>query len=109
MANNRYVYQQQNNVSINKTKLVDLATYDYMSKTDFRVCLVLFSELNGWDPSEKKSKDPKNYKRIDVSSIASTLDLKKKKVEESIDRLVDFGILQKGSSDLIAKGYRFTF
>ena len=108
MSNHRAVYQQQHNVSIPKKKLVDIASTYNLGKTELRVLLVLFGELNGWVYNEK-SPDPKNYSKIDVERIAQTLDLKKGKVSDAITALVETGLIEKGKNDTINKGYRFTF
>ena len=113
MANNRNTYQQQNNVSINKNKLLDIAQDPDLSKIDYKVLITLFTELNGWRGggynNRGNNNDPKNFKRIDVERIADSLDVEKKKVKKSIDKLLDFGLIEKGSSRNIKKGYRFTF
>lgn len=108
MANNNYTYQQTKTVSIPKKKLVDIASTYNFGKLEFRVLLVLFSELDGWD-TYSKTKDPKNFRKIDVESIAHTLDTKEKKVGEAIKALEEAGIIERGKTDTIRKGYRFTF
>lgn len=112
MAANRNTYQQTHNVSVNKNKLVEIAAEDEMSKKDYKVFLVLLSQLDGYSEPERtrsNTVDPKNFRRIDVSAIAEILDLKSKEVRRSIDNLFDLGYLEDGSSDTIANGYRFTF
>lgn len=103
MANNRAVYQQVTNVSINKDKLID-------TETDLRVLLCLFTELNGWvDSPHNTTKDPFNFKMIDRQRIADLLGIKKKKVKESIYSLMDQRIIEPGASDTVDDGWRFTF
>ena len=111
MANNRNVYQQVANVSINKNKLIEIATNYGLSSTDLRVLLCLFTELNGWtEPKNRKElKDPLNYRLIDKEKISELLDIKKKQVKESINNLMDAGLIEPGSSETVKKGYRFTF
>lgn len=108
MANNRCTYQQIENVSINKKSLADIAVFGSLSKSDYRVLLILFTELNGWKPSSR-SADPLNFKKIDKESISITLGMTKKDVKKSIDRLIEQDLLEQGSSDTVEKGYRFTF
>jgi len=110
MANNRYVYQQTTNVSINKNKLLDIASNQALSKKDYRVLLCLFTELNGWsaDPLPR-AKDPLNYKKIDISKIADVLNLKKKEIKECISTLIEAEIIEEGDSETIQNGYRFLF
>lgn len=110
MANNRAVYQQVTNVSINKDKLIDIATNGQLTETDLRVLLCLFTELNGWvDSPHNTTKDPFNFKMIDRQRIADLLGIKKKKVKESIYSLMDQRIIEPGASDTVDDGWRFTF
>lgn len=110
MANNRCTYQQVTNVSIPKNKLLEVAANPYFSKKDYRVLLCLFTELDGWAPSPKReTKDPKNFKKIDIKSIASKLNISKKDVKKSLKNLMDSNIIEDGSSDTISNGYRFQF
>lgn len=111
MAQANYTYQQTRNVSINKNSLQDIAANDNLTQTDIRVCLVLFTELNGWvtDGSSKNKKDPLNYKIVDKDSIARTLGIKKKKVKEAMENLMNEGYIEKGDSETVSNGYRFTF
>lgn len=111
MANNRNVYQQLTNVSINKKQLIEISKNIALSKKDLRVLLILFTELNGWSEPKngKEIKDPFNFKKIDIESIAETLDLKKKEVKECIRNLMDAGLIEPGDNDTVKNGYRFTF
>lgn len=108
MANNLNVYQQTHNVSIPKDGLKDIIGEDF-SKNDLRVLLVLFTELDGFsNPSERRN-DPLNFKMIDIDAIADFLDLKYKEVKKSIKKLMNYGYLERGDSDSVSNGYRFTF
>ena len=114
MANNRNTYQQLTNVSINKQKLLEIASNIALSETDLRVLMCLFTELNGWCPTDpyapgRPATDPLNFSIIDVEKIAKTLDIKKKQVKKSIKNLFDACIIEDGSSKTISHGYRFTF
>lgn len=109
MAQNNYTYQQIRNVSINKNNLQDLAANTSLSETDIRVCLVLFTELNGWSNDGSHKKDPLNFKMVDKDSIARTLGIKKKKVKKAIDNLIAEGYVENGDSETVSNGYRFTF
>ena len=110
MANNKFTYQQVSNVSINKSKLLDIATnYNFNSK-DLRVVLALFTELSGWgDSYTRRKEDPLNFKKIDFDTMADILDMTKKEFKKSIKHLINEGIIEEGDSDTITKGYRFTF
>ena len=114
MANNRNTYQQLTNVSINKKKLLEIASNEALDETDLRVLLCLFTELNGWSPTDpyapgRPAVDPLNFSIIDINEIANTLDIKKKKVKRSIKNLFDLCIIEDGSSQTVSHGYRFTF
>ena len=114
MAVNKFTYQQQNNVSINRNMLISLAAED-LSKKEYKVLIMLFSVLNGYSPSVDRygnidrKKDPKNFTRIDKSSIADSIGLSVSKVEDCIERFLDLGLLEEGENDTVRKGYRFTF
>lgn len=111
MANNRNVYQQLKTVSIPKESLMDISLNFDLGETDFRVLLILFTELNGWSRSEtaRETPDPLNYNKIDPSAIANTLGIKKKQVKKAIERLCKNNLIEEGSSDKVSSGYRFTF
>lgn len=110
MANNKFTYQQVSNVSINKTKLLDIATNLDFNERDLRVVLTLFTELSGWGDSGVRGKvDPLNFKRIDSEAMSDVLGIKKKEFKKSLKRLIEYGIIEEGESDTVSKGYRFTF
>lgn len=110
MANNKFTYQQVSNVSINKTKLLDIAANLDFNERDLRVVLTLFTELSGWRDSGVRGKaDPLNFKRIDAEAMSDVLGIKKKEFKKSLKRLIEHGIIEEGESDTVSKGYRFTF
>ena len=110
MANNVSVYQQVRNVSIPKKNLKEIAIDPTLSKKDLRVLLLLFTELDGWNfATNRKIKDPFNFKSLDVKAIAKTLNLEKKEVKSSITNLINEGYLDIGDNDTVKDGYRFTF
>lgn len=111
MANHRCTYQQVTNVSINKSKIIEIATNFGLSEIDLRVLLLLFTELNGWSDINTSSRtvDPENYTKVDVKTIADTLGYKKKKVKNAMDNLISAGLLEQGSNDRVQDGWRFTF
>ncbi len=110
MANNKFTYQQVSNVSINKTKLLDIAANLDFNERDLRVILTLFTELSGWRDSGVRGKeDPLNFKRIDAEAMSDVIGIKKKEFKKSLKRLIEHGIIEEGESDTVSKGYRFTF
>lgn len=110
MANTNSTYQQQNTVSINRYKLIDIAEIHGLDEDDYRVLLILFTQLNGYRYNNNpNSKDPRNFKKIDAEKIGDTLEISKKRVKKSIRLLYNLGLLDKGDNDSVKNGYRFTF
>ncbi len=118
MSNHNNTYQQLKTVSVNRKALTKhIITNEDLSRTDLRVFLALLTELEGFSIPEdvsfgttnKRYKDPLNFKKIDPKQIGELLNLPKKKVKESIETLLLMDILEEGESDTISKGYRFRF
>ena len=112
MANQRNTYQQVNTISVPREKILEIASDIEFSKNDFRVFLVLLTQLEGYSMPKNlraDSKDPLNFKIIDIEAIADTLSLSKKKVKKSINYLQDEGIIEEGGNETVTSGYRFTF
>ena len=115
MANNKYVYQQVNNVSVPKKELREYVAYNQeLTKKDYKVFLMLLTELNGYDNNRRyddnyDAKDPMNFTKIDAEQIAKRLDMSKSDVKKSIKTLLHEGIIEKGDTSHIKNGYRFTF
>ena len=112
MSNHRSTYQQQETVSIKRSKMIELASDTEYSKKDYKVLLILLSQLDGYTVPLKVTqnhKDPLNFKILDIEKMADTLSMSKKEVKKSIEKLHDDGIIEKGSNDTIKNGYRFTF
>lgn len=112
MANNKSTYQQVHNVSINKEKLAELASNPSLSKKDYKVLLLLFTQLDGYrmpTANERARKDPLNFSIVDIEKIASCLDMSKKAVKKCIENIYFEGYLEEGSNTTIRDGYRFTF
>ena len=109
MSNHKATYQQQETVSINRNKLIEISQdYEY-NKNDYRVFLLLLTQLNGFNNDNNKTKDPLNFKLLDIEQMADHLALSKKDVKKSIKKLYNDGLLEKGTNDTIRDGYRFTF
>jgi hypothetical protein len=109
MAQNGYVYQQVMNVSIPKDGLKEfIIMNDNLSKKDLRVCLMLFTELNGWVDTNRK-RDPENFKKIDPEEIADALGYSTSVVKDSLKTLRHEGIIEKGNNQSMKNGYRFRF
>ena len=110
MANNNAVYQQMTNVSIPRDRLMWLAADDAMSKKAYKVMLCLFTQLDGYNKiTQRRTKDPLNFKIIDFKAISSAIGVSKKEVKEIVNDLIEADYIEMGSSDTINEGYRFTF
>jgi hypothetical protein len=110
MANNRCTYQQIYNVSIPKSSLMTIVCNEDLKKNDYRVLMILFTELDGWsEPKTGVSKDPQNFKQVDIKKISNLLNIDKKDVKKSLKILLNEFILDIGDTDKIKDGYRFTF
>ena len=110
MSNHKATYQQQETVSINRAKLIEISQdYEY-NKTDYRVFLLLLTQLNGFASQDNpKAKDPLNYKLLDIEQMSEHLAISKKDVKKTLKKLYVDGLIEIGSNDTIRDGYRFTF
>lgn len=110
MANNNAVYQQMTNVSIPRDRLLWLAADDDMNKKSYKVMLCLFAQLDGYNKvTQRRTKDPLNFKMIDFKAISTTIGISKKEVKDIVSDLIEAEYIEMGSSDTINEGYRFTF
>ena len=99
------LHQQKYGMTIPRDEfLLKLVYSEELGKKELRVALLLLTELEG-----NTAKDPSNFRRIDPKHIAIDLGLKKKDVQEIIDRLVELEILEEGEGASVKHGYRFTF
>jgi predicted transcriptional regulator len=94
-------------------QLLKVMAFDWeLKELDFRVCLLLLTQLSGYTPKRGKSDEENstmNFASIDCAQIAETLDVEEKKVSKSIKRLVKHGYLEKGSNDTCKVAYRFRY
>jgi predicted transcriptional regulator len=112
MSSIRSVYQQQYTVSIPKHELLEyVACNEELTKKDYRVFLTLLTELNGYSNRQKKSTtlDPMLYTKIDSEQISEVLGMDESDVKKCIKKLVSEGIIEKGNTNNMKNGYRFTF
>ena len=112
MAANRNTKQYEHTVSIRREALLKLAKNENLNKRDYGVLILLFTQLDGFKGSGingRDIQDPENYRKIDIKSMAKTLDMDKKDVKKSIKRLCKEIIIEDGSNDSVEQGYRFTF
>ena len=114
MANNRNVYQQTYTVSVPKKDLLEFVVYNKeLNKKDYKVFLMLLTELDGYTPPFRSrnfdDKDPENFTKVDSEQIAEQLDMDESDVKKSIKKLLNEGIIEKGNTKNMKNGYRFRF
>ena len=113
MANNKSTYQQTYTVSVPKKELLEYVVYNPdLNKKDYKVFLMLLTELNGYaGPKSNRldDKDPQLFTKIDSEQIAEQLDMDNSDVKKSIKKLLREGIIEKGNTANMKNGYRFTF
>lgn len=110
MSNRSFTYQQVETISVKRNKILEISTNPSFTKNDYKVFLLLLTQLEGYAiPLKGNYTDPMNFKIIDIKTMSDTIGISKKKVKKSIDDLCFEGILEEGSNDTIKKGYRFTF
>ena len=113
MSNHNSTYQQMYTVSVPKKELLEYVIFnDELNKKDYRVFLMLLTELNGYSVNRKnysEDKDPLNFTKIDSERIAKKLDMDESDVKKSIKKLLKEEILEKGNTQNMKNGYRFTF
>lgn len=115
MATRTEVSQLVTSISIPREEfLAKIVQNRSLKKNDYVVLLFLLTQLEGWNSMQRKLKDnrtldPLNYRKISVSDVSANLYLPKEEVRRSIRRLMEEGILERGSSAIVSKGYRFTF
>ena len=112
MANHKSTYQQTYTVSVPKRELLEFVVYNReLNKKDYKVFLMLLTELNGYNTESNRNidKDPLLFTKIDSEQIAKQLDMDDSDVRKSIKKLVHEGIIEKGNTANMKNGYRFTF
>ena len=113
MANNNAIYQQKRTVSVPKKELTEYVILNKeLSKKDYKVFLMLLTELDGYSTPKTKrldNEDPLNFTKVDAEQIAEELEMDESDVKKSIKKLVNEGIIEKGDNKNMKNGYRFTF
>lgn len=113
MSNRRFTYQQTYTISVPRKELLEYVILnDELNKKDYKVFLMLLTELDGYS-SPKVNRfdnlDPQNFKKIDSEQIADELQMDESDVRKSIKKLLNEGIIEKGDTKNMKNGYRFTF
>lgn len=113
MANNNSVYQQTRTVSVPKKELFEyVISNKELNKKDYKVFLMLLTELNGYSNHKNRmfdDKDPQIFTKVDSEQIADQLEMDESDVKKSIKKLLNEGIIEKGNTKNMKNGYRFTF
>lgn len=85
-------------MSTNIDALQKISENNELSKKDYKIFLFLSCRL-----------ESEFFKRIDIEQIADTLDLTKKDVKKSIEKLLEQEIIEEGSDEHISKGYKMCY
>ena len=92
-------FQYIQTISLNRHDWMNyIVRNENLTRKDLRVALHLFTHL-----------DAKTFKAISVKQIANDLDMSKKDVSYSIEKLVELEIIEEGSNQTVKNGYRTTF
>ena len=108
------VTQYKENVHIPKESFRYIIMNNNLSKKELRVMCYLLTTLNGYNSlrrlgTSRENDDPRNYTKVDISVLARELNYEKDEIKDILESLCDRGILEKGSSAICKKGYRFGF
>ena len=122
MADNRFIKQNKNSISIPRDNLrKKIICNDNLDDKDKLVAFLLLTTLEGYGhpdsyysasytgPKDMDQRDPMVFTVIDPSQIADTLGFKAKRVKKCINHLLENDIIEKGSNATVVDGYRFTF
>lgn len=102
-------------VHIPKDQLQNILVHNEdMTKLELRVFIYLLTDLDGFNTERRELtnrsySDPLNYKAISMKLLAKELNSEKKLVKSAVEGLLLRGIIEKGDSQTIQDGYRFTF
>jgi len=99
MATSRNTFQYKESISVNRFNFLErVVRNNDLSKKDLRVCLHLLTHL-----------DSVSYKEVSKKQIAFDLNLSKSDVTKSIKNLIDFEVIDEGSSASVDGGYKLLF
>lgn len=99
MAKTGGSFQYKNTISLNREGFTSMVVKNSMlSKSELRVLLCLLTYI-----------DSKIAKAIDINAMSDTLDMKKKKIVESLEILVDEGIIEMYDDNVAGKSYKLSF
>jgi len=99
MGARMYTFQFKETISISRCNFIErVVRCDLLGRKDLRVLLQLMTHLDGM-----------NFKSFNKKAVAAELNMSKGDVTKAIDNLIEYGILQKGSSSSVDDGYRLEF
>ena len=106
-----YTKQLQETISIPRKAFTRKVIFnENLSKKDLRVFLTLLTLLNGIREEDVDTdRDRENFSKVNKKRIADSLEYSEKDVEQCFDNLEEEGIIQRGSTIAIKRGYRFLF
>lgn len=97
MAKNTFQYKTT--ISINRENFISVVVDNpNLKRKDYRVLLQLLTHL-----------DSMTYKEISKKNISDVLIMSKADVTDSINNLIEEGIIKRGSSDSVKGGYKLCF
>lgn len=92
-------FQYTKTMTINREGFLKVVVRNtFLSKKDLRVISHLMTHL-----------DSLSFKEISKKQIAEDLDITKSDVSKSIDNLIDFEVIEVGSTQSVKNGYRLLF
>jgi len=95
----KHTFQYKTTISINRETFISVVVDNpNLKRKDYRVLLQLLTHL-----------DSMTYKEISKKNISDVLIMSKADVTDSINNLIDEGIIKRGSSDSVKGGYKLCF
>lgn len=99
MAKTGRSFQYKNTISLNREGFTNMIVKnDLLGKSELRVLLCLLTHI-----------DSKIAKSIDIGAMSDTLNMKKKKISESLEILVEEGIIEMYDDNVAGKAYKLSF
>lgn len=99
MSTSKNTFQYKESISLNRHNFLERVVRNYdLGKKDLRVCLHLLTHL-----------DSVSYKEVSKKQIAFDLSMSKSDVSKAIDNLIDYEVIEEGSSASVNGGYRLLF
>ena len=98
-VSSRKTFQYKESISVNRDRFLEKVVRNRdLNKKDLRVCLHLLTHL-----------DSVNYKEISKKQLAYDLDMTKSEVGKAINNLIEYDVIDIGSSASVDKGLKLLF